>query len=642
MKKLYTFLLLCFLISGNVMFSQLLLPQFSPVEKQTMFNSKEEESSPLPVNNGTAIFFNKTYTEGDGENTTVTDQEVRYAEKSKKGWEKPYRLLRESDLPGENLIVGTNKTGTRIYVFNALPVKDSLIRKLYYLDKAEEKFKWSAPTEIVIPGLEFGNTFLHFYINPEETAILVSKPPKARPNDEDLFVSLKDKNGNWGALIDLGKTINTNRFELGSFITNDLKTIYFSSEGHGGYGAADIFVSMRLDDTWQNWTKPLNLGEPINSVDYDASFIMANATEVYFTSDRGDQHSNIYKGTVTGEVVLANTDSMSAVFIHKGKGVEGVTFAISDSKGNKISDVTTNEKGVFKFEKLKGEETYLVKMEEEDSDFIGSKIYFLNEEEKKTSRYVYTEDGLFVNSRDLASNETIRGIFNYNSLPSVQTGLVVLDENGFPLDTIYTDKNGNFSYSVLGMENGFSLLPLNMTEDEFINTDIFLIDNKGNRLRTLKPREFHVLQKEDDTLVGNGLTKERAPAGIDIENVKGAQLEIAAINDGAPEAKIIYFGFEEKQANEDELRKLSVFISLVYVDNERTIVLTGHTDDSGEESVNNSFGLARASFIREYLVARGVAPKNIEVLSEGESKPKYDNSTSEGRSKNRRVEIRIK
>ena len=57
-------------------------------------------------------------------------------------------------------------------------------------------------------------------------------------------------------------------------------TLYFSSKGHPGYGGFDLFMARRLDDTWQNWSKPVNLGPEINSPqDDDALFIPASATK---------------------------------------------------------------------------------------------------------------------------------------------------------------------------------------------------------------------------------------------------------------------------------------------------------------------------------------------------------------------------
>ena len=58
--------------------------------------------------------------------------------------------------------------------------------------------------------------------------------------------------------------------------------------------------------------------------------------------------------------------------------------------------------------------------------------------------------------------------------------------------------------------------------------------------------------------------------------------------------------------------------------------------------MNYSYGLKRASAVRDYLVSEGVPSQNIEVRSEGEKSPIADNSTKEGRVKNRRVEIKVK
>ncbi len=642
MKKLYTPLLILFSMPFNVLFAQVALPQFNPVQKQTTFSSEQEEGNPILCNDGASIFYNRTYIEKDGENIIATAQEVWFSAKRGKDWDKPYRLLREDDLAGESLIVGANEKGTRIYVFNALPDKDTLYKKLYYLDKTEEKYKWTEPTEVKIPGLTYGIDFVQIYVNSKETAILISKPPQENSNDLDIFISLKDGKGNWGQVIDLGKVINTKRVELGTFISNDLNTIYFSSDGHGGYGSADIFVSMRLDNSWQNWTKPVNLGEPVNSRDYEASFTITRGNEIYFTSDRDGLTNNIYTGTVSGEFSLTKSDSLKGLFVNKGKPVIGANLMVADSKGNRVADVTTNDQGAFKFEKLKGEENYLVKMEGEDSDFVGSKIYFLSEKDEKKDRYVYSKEGLFVNSKSLGGKETFKGVFSYNSLPAINTGLIVFDENGFPLDTIYTNEKGNFIHTVLDLETGFTLVPLNMTEDDFINVDIYLLDPEGNRLTALTPQKIHALTIDRVELVQEKEGQNTKVLGIDLVNTKGAEQEVAGWEGSARETKIIYFDFEEVMLKNVEQDKLGIPISIIKLDNERKIILTGHTDDSGEESINYSCGLSRASAVRSYLISKGVPNKNIEVLSEGEKNPKEDNSTREGRIKNRRVEVRIR
>jgi outer membrane protein OmpA-like peptidoglycan-associated protein len=89
----------------------------------------------------------------------------------------------------------------------------------------------------------------------------------------DMYVSLKNEDGNWGEAINLGPMINTNYNERSPFLHPDMKTLYFSSSGHGGLGSMDVFKSTRLSDTcWTCWSKPVNLGKEINTIANDWGF----------------------------------------------------------------------------------------------------------------------------------------------------------------------------------------------------------------------------------------------------------------------------------------------------------------------------------------------------------------------------------
>jgi outer membrane protein OmpA-like peptidoglycan-associated protein len=65
----------------------------------------------------------------------------------------------------------------------------------------------------------------------------------------------------------------------------------------------------------------------------------------------------------------------------------------------------------------------------------------------------------------------------------------------------------------------------------------------------------------------------------------------------------------------------------------------GHTDDVGSATANNELSLRRAIAVRDYLISQGVAASAIDVAGLGSSRPAADNSTADGRAKNRRVEI---
>ena len=93
-------------------------------------------------------------------------------------------------------------------------------------------------------------------------------------HQSDIYVSLKDDYGNWGKAINLGPTINTIHCDRSAFLHPDMKTLYFASDGHGGLGDLDVFVSKRLADScWNCWSEPVNLGKEINSSSSDWGYI---------------------------------------------------------------------------------------------------------------------------------------------------------------------------------------------------------------------------------------------------------------------------------------------------------------------------------------------------------------------------------
>ena len=72
-----------------------------------------------------------------------------------------------------------------------------------------------------------------------------------------------------------------------------------------------------------------------------------------------------------------------------------------------------------------------------------------------------------------------------------------------------------------------------------------------------------------------------------------------------------------------------------------TVTIIGHTDSTGSNAINNPLSVDRAESARDYLVARGVARNRIATDGRGAREPIADNGTSQGRDKNRRVEIYV-
>jgi len=89
-------------------------------------------------------------------------------------------------------------------------------------------------------------------------------------NSLDIYVSNRDSTGDWGPAQNLGPVINTPYNEESPFLSDDDKTLFFSSRGHFNMGGYDIFYSTLLED--DQWSVPLNVGYPLNTTDDDVFF----------------------------------------------------------------------------------------------------------------------------------------------------------------------------------------------------------------------------------------------------------------------------------------------------------------------------------------------------------------------------------
>lgn len=111
----------------------------------------------------------------------------------------------------------------------------------------------------------------------------------------DIYIIHKTKNG-WSEPQNLGSSINTPFSERSPFLHPDMKTMYFSSDGHGGFGRLDIYKTERLSDTsWTHWSKPVNLGKMVNTPDDDWGYkISTNGKTAFFSAYNGKDY-DIYQ-----------------------------------------------------------------------------------------------------------------------------------------------------------------------------------------------------------------------------------------------------------------------------------------------------------------------------------------------------------
>ncbi|MBP6556802.1 MAG: hypothetical protein KA213_00445 [Flavobacterium sp.] len=105
----------------------------------------------------------------------------------------------------------------------------------------------------------------------------------------DLYFAQQKEDGTYGFLQNMGKVINSAADEGMCQLLSDNKTMLFGSNGFSAFGSYDIFVSYRLDDTWKNWSEPINLGSKVNTNDFDGLPSYDEKNEVlYFISTENE------------------------------------------------------------------------------------------------------------------------------------------------------------------------------------------------------------------------------------------------------------------------------------------------------------------------------------------------------------------
>ncbi|MGI5821008.1 MAG: OmpA family protein [Bacteroidales bacterium] len=180
----------------------------------------------------------------------------------------------------------------------------------------------------------------------------------------DIWRAERNADGSWNKAKNLGPVINTKGNERSPFLHSDSKTLYFSSDGvavevdetgrtskrvdvpglHLGIGGQDVFYS-KMDPNTGEWTKPINLGYPINTplneVDF---FVSLDGTTAYFSSNNMEsQDWNVYQFELYEEarpksVVLIKGEVESDV-----DDYSDITVEIRDTSLNVVASTTVNE-----------------------------------------------------------------------------------------------------------------------------------------------------------------------------------------------------------------------------------------------------------------------------------------------------------
>jgi len=290
-------------------------------------NSRYVDTHPVISPDGRTLFFARQDHPGNvGGGNDPQDVWYSTLQNSKaKTWGPAKNLGAPINTPDDpNGLASVTASGNSVVLTGVYTEGGGLEPKGFSLSK-RGKGGWSVPTKIEIEDF-YNNDPEHVdcFLATSGKALLMAVERTDGLGGQDLYVSfpVPGTAKTWTRPQNLGPNVNTKKADFAPFLAADEKTLYFASEGRGGYGKSDIFYSKRLDDTWTNWSPPRNMGSVVNSPDFDAYFTLSAAGEdAYLVSSRNgtDKSKDIFR------IALAPAFKPEVVTLVRGQVLDAVT-----------------------------------------------------------------------------------------------------------------------------------------------------------------------------------------------------------------------------------------------------------------------------------------------------------------------------
>ncbi len=271
-----------------------------------VINSVYNDHSPLITADESKLIFTSTRNNGRkiGDDEQY-DEDIYISYKNGKNWTQPESIMEPINTQFNDATVGLSPDGQKLLIYNGNRGNGDI--QICQLEGDEWNYPKNLPKTI---NSEYKESAACFSPDGNQLYFISDRPGGI--GGSDIYVSTKNTKGKWMDAINLGKTVNSPNNEETVFMHPDGRTLYFSSEGHNTTGGFDIFLTHKKPDG--SWTKPENLGYPVNSPDDDLCFVIsANGRRGYCSSIRPDSYGgfDIYKMTFLGPekpIILSTED----------------------------------------------------------------------------------------------------------------------------------------------------------------------------------------------------------------------------------------------------------------------------------------------------------------------------------------------
>lgn len=460
-----------------------LIPNYQIEILKGAINSENSKFGAVAYNNGSLYISEGNSDLVSSKKTKINNNNyysIFYSKKTPSGYEEGQLFDSKITSDWHDGSVTITPDGKEIYFSTTYRNKKTEVMHLYSC-KIEDG-ELSKPTPFLYNNNEY--SIMHpAFSSDGKQLFFASNNPKGK-GGWDIYYCKKDRKYGWSAPQPINGLINTAGNEVFPHYHNG--KLYFSSDGHFGYGSLDLFAANENE----YYQKVKNLGAPINSSKDDLSIFYTNKKEGFFSSNRETGIDKIYSFTKLTSLIKTDTTiaSITGVFEFKKIGIPNKELIIYAQQGNEVDRIRTDKNGNFIFKKLKQGENYSIKLAEEIDDidlFItnskGEKVLLIKNNGKqfifKALESSYTE-----NLYPIEEEETtfliipIKGVVFKNTKGDLKKQLEIkaYDDDGKLIGRTYTNRDGSFSFNTLTPQNNY-----HFEVEESVGVQLSITTKKG-------------------------------------------------------------------------------------------------------------------------------------------------------------------
>ncbi|HEY9490092.1 MAG TPA: OmpA family protein [Chryseosolibacter sp.] len=319
-------LFIFFLISSTTLWAQSSQEMFKAV------NSSFDEQNPVLSPDGQTLFFTiGNHPSNIGGKKDPGD--IWFSRKEGSGWSQPIHGGSVLNDKAYNAVAGFSPDGTKLFLQGHY--EPGSIAKTQGISVSKNNGAgWARPENISIPYFMNKSGTPCGALSKDNTVFVFSGESYGTYGVDDIYVCLKQQ-GKWTEPKNLGSIINSQFQELSPSLSDDKKTLYFSSNGRKGLGSFDIYSATRLDDSWTNWSVPENLGPQMNSEGRELFYRYYPSMELalYTTTKSSDGYGDVK--VFSAQQPLPGQDSVIYASIEKDQ-----TGVQPDRSQNEITEVS--------------------------------------------------------------------------------------------------------------------------------------------------------------------------------------------------------------------------------------------------------------------------------------------------------------